>query len=68
MVLKFSPDTILLYRAAAWIRYYWLLPDIIGYFLYSCKSMNFQMAKMYGNNGTFYGGKKYRNSSQKVCT
>ena len=25
------------YRAAAWIGYYWLLSDIIGYFLYSFK-------------------------------
>ena len=25
------------YRAAAWIGYYWLFPDIVGYFLYSFK-------------------------------
>ena len=25
-------------RAAVWIGYYWLLPDIIGYFLYSFKT------------------------------
>ena len=37
-------------RAAAWIGYYRLLPDIIGYFPYSFK--------MYGNNGTFYSGTK----------
>ena len=37
-------------RAAAWMGYYWILPDIIGYFRYSFK--------MYGNNGMFYGGTK----------
>ena len=26
--------------------------------------MNFLVAKMYGNNGTFYGDIKYRNSIQ----
>ena len=41
------------YRAAAWIGYYQLLPDIIGYFPYNFKIW---VAKMYGNNGTFYGG------------
>ena len=25
------------YRAAAWIGYYWLLPEIIGYFPYNFK-------------------------------
>ena len=25
------------YRAAVWIGYYWLFPEIIGYFLYSFK-------------------------------
>ena len=39
------------YRAAAWIGYYQLLSDIIGYFLYS---FDFRVAKMYGNNGTFW--------------
>ena len=47
------------YRAAAWIGYYQLLPDVIGYFPYNFfKLMDFQVAKMYGNNGTFYGGTK----------
>ena len=44
-----------IYRAAVCIGYYWLLPDI------SCKVlkfMNFQVTKMYGNNGTFYGDTK----------
>ena len=43
------------YRAAAWIGYYRLLPEIIGYFPYS---LNFRVAKMNGNNGMFYGGTK----------
>ena len=30
------------------------------------KFMNFWVAKMYGNNGTFYGGPKYRNSSHTL--
>ena len=50
---------IAMYRAAVWIGHYRLLPEIIGYFPYSCKKpMNFQVAKMYENNGTFYGGTK----------
>ena len=42
-------------RAAKWIGYYWLFPDIIGYFP---KLINFWMAKMYGNNCAFRGGTK----------
>ena len=49
---------IAIYRAAAWIGHYQLLPEIIGYFPYSFKFMNFQVAKMYENNGTFYYGTK----------
>ena len=39
-------------RAAAWIGYYWLLPDIICIVV---KFMNFQVAKIHGNTGMFYG-------------
>ena len=28
--------------------------------------MNFQMIKMYGNNGTFYGDTKYRDCNHEV--
>ena len=47
-------------RQAAWIGYYRLLPEIIGYFLYTIvlKFINFRVARKYGNNGTFYGGTK----------
>ena len=34
-----------IYRAAAWIGYYWI---------FSVTFMNFCVAKLYGNGGTFY--------------
>ena len=46
------------YRVAAWIGYYRLLSEIIGYFHIVLKFMNFRVAKMYGNNDTFYGSTK----------
>ena len=45
-------------RAAAWIGYYQLLPDIIGYFPYNFKILELPGGKMYGYNGMFYGGTK----------
>ena len=47
-----------MYRAAAWIGYYWLLPDIIEYFPYSFKIYELSGGKNVWNNGTFYGGTK----------
>ena len=47
-----------IYRVAAWIAYNRLLPDIIGYFRIVLKFMNFRVAKMYENNGMFYGSTK----------
>ena len=44
-----------IYRAAAWIGYYQLLPEIIGYFPYSFRIHELWGANMYGNNDTFYG-------------
>ena len=46
------------HRAAAWIGYYRLLPDIIGYFPYSFKIHERPGGKMYGNNRMFYDGTK----------
>ena len=46
------------YRTASWIGYYRLLPEIIVYFSYSFKIHELPGGKMYGNNGTFYGGTK----------
>ena len=43
---------------AAFIGYYRLLPGIIGYYPYSFKIHELTGGKMYGNNGTFYGGTK----------
>ena len=53
-------------RAAAWIGYYRLLLDIIRYFLYSRKFMNFQVAKMHGIMACFMEVQKYRNSIHKA--
>ena len=50
--------SLLTYRAAVWIGYYRLFPDIIGYFRIVLKFMSFRVAIMYENNGTFYGGTK----------
>ena len=47
-----------MYGAAAWIGYYWLLPDIIGYLLYSFIIHELSGGKNVWNNGTFYDGTK----------
>ena len=53
------------YRVAAWIEYYQLLPDIIEFFHIVLN--NLWVVKMYGNNGTFYGGTKlYTQQSQST--
>ena len=44
--------------AAAWIGYYRLLPDTIGYFLYSYKIYELPSGKNVWNNGKFYGDTK----------
>ena len=48
-------NIILEYRAAAWIGYYWLLPNTIGYFPHSFKINELSGGKIYGNNSMFYG-------------
>ena len=45
-----------IHRAAEWIGYYQLLPDIIGYFPCGFKTHELTSVKMYGNNDMFYGG------------
>ena len=55
---KATPTNDTNYRAAVWIGYYQLFPDIIGYFPYNFKIHELPGGKMYGNNGKFYGGTK----------
>ena len=56
------------YRAAVWIGYHRLLSDIIGYFPYNLKFINFHVAKCMEIMAYSMAVQKYRHSSHKVLS